>query len=145
MLLLSLIMITNIMLPVDGSSFSEKAGEYAIYLAKHLNAELTAIHVIELGMWDKLDSDYIESKKLKQADICFSSLKDKAAKESVKMETKILVSKDITESILEESRDGDYNLGVIGSHGLSGFKKMILGSITDKVLKNITMPVLVVR
>lgn len=106
---------------------------------------MTFLHIIKLGATEKLDSENIESLKLKQAEICFSSLKNKAMNESVEIETKILVSKSIPETILEESSDGDYSLIVMGSQGLTGLKKIVLGSVTEKVLKKSTIPVLVVR
>jgi len=133
------------LLPVDGSSFSERAGEHGIYLAKKLEAELIAVHVIKVGTTKKLESENIEKVKLKQANICFSSLKDKAAQASVEIETKIIVSRNIANAVLEEAKDGDYDLIVMGSHGLSGLKKLVLGSITEEILKKSTMPVLIVR
>jgi nucleotide-binding universal stress UspA family protein len=136
-------MIKNIMLPVDGSSFSEKAGVLAIYLAKKLDAKLSAVHVVGLGKATKLENDNIESARIKQAETIFSSIREKASKESLEIETKILVSRDIPETILEESKDGSYDLIIIASHGLSGIKKIILGSVTDDVLKKSTIPVLV--
>ncbi|MAG91339.1 universal stress protein [Candidatus Woesearchaeota archaeon] len=138
-------MIKSIMLPVDGSSFSEKAGEHAIFLAKGLNAKLTAVHVLKLGNTQKLDDENIENAKMKEADTVFSSIKEKATKQSVEMETKILVSRDIVETILEEAKDGNYDVIVMGSHGLSGLKKLILGSVTEEVLKRSTIPVFVSR
>ncbi|MBI2653707.1 universal stress protein [Candidatus Woesearchaeota archaeon] len=137
-------MIKRVLLPVDGSSFSEKAGEYAIYLAKNLNAHIIVIHVIQVGATQKLDSENIEMKKLRQSDLCFKSLKEKAVKEAIELETKILVSRTIVDSILEEAKDGDYDLIVMGSRGLSGIKKLVLGSVTGGVVKKSTIPVLVV-
>lgn len=138
-------MIKKILLPVDGSSFSEKAGEYAINLAKGFNAELIAIHVMQVGATQKLESESIESIKLKQAETCFSSLKEKASDVSLDMETKILVSRSIADAILEEAKDGDYDIIVIASRGLGGLKKLVLGSVTEGILQKSTVPVLVVR
>ena len=81
-------MIKRVLLPVDGSSFSERAGEYAIFLAKSLETELVAVHIIKVGAAKKLKEENIEVSKLKQAEICFSSIKSKAERQSVEMETK---------------------------------------------------------
>ena len=137
-------MIKKILLPVDGSSFSERAGEYAVFLAKNLGAQMVVMHIIKVGATEKLELENIDSKKLKQAEICFSPIKNKAEKESVEVETKILVSRIIADTIIEEAKDGDYELIVIGSRGLSGLKKLVLGSVTEDVLKKSTVPVLVV-
>lgn len=138
-------MIKKILLPFDGSSFSEKAGEYAIYLAKSLGAQLVAVHVIKVGATEKLEGESIEKVKLKQAEICFSSIKSKAEKELIEMETKILVSRTIADAILEEAKDGEYDLIIMGSHGLSGFRKLILGSVTEEVIKKSTIHVLIAK
>jgi len=138
-------MIKKILLPVDGSSFSEKAGEYAINLAKVFNAKLIAVHVIQAGPAQKLESESIEKVKLKQAEACFSSLKKKASDVPLDMETRILVSRSIVDAILEEAKDGDYGIMVIAPRGLGGLKKLVLGSVTEGVLQKSTIPVLVVR
>lgn len=138
-------MIKRIMVPVDGSSFSERASEFSVYLSKTLNAKLVAIHVIKVGATKKLDSENVGKRKLKQAEICFGPIKEKALKNSIEIETKIIVSRKIADTILEEAMDGEYDLIVIGSHGLSGLRKLVLGSVTEEVLKKSSIPVLVVR
>lgn len=137
-------MIKRILLPVDGSPFSERAASYGIFLSKSLGAEISLIHILKVAPAAKLDPEEIKRKKIQQAEICFSSIISKAEKEGLRIDTKILASRKIPQTILNEASDNEYDLIIIGSHGLSGFRKLILGSVTEEILKKSTIPVLVV-
>jgi nucleotide-binding universal stress UspA family protein len=49
------------------------------------------------------------------------------------------------EVISEEAKDGGYDVIVMGTHGHTGIKRVLLGSVTDRVLRLATVPVLVCR
>lgn len=137
-------MVSKILLLLDGSAFANSAAKYAVELAKACNAELTAFHVIHSSGAKPLAAENVEKEKARQAKLCFEAARQIALAGKVGMEEKIALSRSITDAISEEIEAGGYDLAVIGSHGLSGFKKLLLGSVTESILKRKACPTLVV-
>ncbi|MFQ5816272.1 MAG: universal stress protein [Candidatus Hydrothermarchaeaceae archaeon] len=138
-------MIERILLPTDGSAFSERAADYAIGIAKNFKATLMAVHVVEMSAPKQLDVTSLEPEAARRAGTCFESIMEKAADASIDVETKVLISRSIGEALLEEIEEGNYDLVVMGSHGLSGVKKFLLGSVSEAVVHHTTKPVLLIK
>ena len=138
-------MIKRILLPTDGSAFSERAAEYALELAKNLKATVVAIHVVRMSAPKTLDTKNLGGEAARRAKTCFRSIKEKAAGSGVDVETKVLMSRSVRDALLEEIEEYNYDLVVMGAHGLSGFKKFILGSVSDAVVHHSSKPVLLIK
>lgn len=105
-------------------------------------ASLTALHVISVEPPKKLGTESIEREKAKQAELCFRSIEERGNAEGVELKTKILVSWSISDTILEE---GGYDIIIMGSHSISGFKKFLLGSVSEAVVRKAALPVLIIH
>ncbi len=138
-------MIRRILLPTDGSAFSESASKYAVFLAKKCGALLTLLHVISVQPPKKLGAESVEKEKAKQTEVCFKSVEERARAEGVELRTKILVARSISGAILEEAEEGNYDIIIMGSHGITGFKKLLLGSVSEAVVRRAALPVLIVH
>jgi nucleotide-binding universal stress UspA family protein len=138
-------MIERILLPTDGSAFSERAADYALELAKNLNATVVTIHIVRMSAPKVLDAKNLKTESVRRAETCFKSIKEKAKEHGIELETKVLISRSIREALLEEIEDYDYDLTVMGAHGLSGVKKFILGSVSEAVVHRSSKPVLLVK
>ena len=138
-------MIKRILLPTDGSAFSERAADYAIEIANNLKAAVTAVHVVRMSAPKALDTKNIEEEAARKAKTCFRSIVEKAEGSGIDVETKVLMSRSTREALLEEIEEYNYDLVVMGAHGLSGFKKFILGSVSDAVVHHSTKPVLLIK
>lgn len=141
-------MLSKILAAVDGSDNSFRALDHAIFLAKRVEAHLTAIHVVE-----NPPTVYVESQKLlnelltkykaesaKVLDRC----KQAAEKSGVNIET-VLAEGDAATNIVGYAQREGFDLVVIGSRGLGKFKEMVLGSTSSKVLHHTKSAVLIVR
>lgn len=141
-------MLSKILAAVDGSDNSFRALDHAIFLAKRVEAHLTAIHVVE-----NPPTVYVESQKLlnelltkykaesaKVLDRC----KQAAEMSGVNIET-VLAEGDAATNIVGYARREGFDLVVIGSRGLGKFKEMVLGSTSSKVLHHTKSAVLIVR
>lgn len=141
-------MLSKILAAVDGSDNSFRALDHAIFLAKKVEAHLTAIHVVE-----NPPTVYVESQKLlnelltkykaesaKVLDRC----KQAAEMSGVNIET-VLAEGDAATNIVGYTQREGFDLVVIGSRGLGKFKEMVLGSTSSKVLHHIKSAVLIVR
>lgn len=141
-------MLSKILAAVDGSDNSFRALDHAIFLAKMVEAHLTAIHVVE-----NPPTVYVESQKLlnelltkykaesaKVLDRC----KQAAEMSGVIIET-VLAEGDAATNIVGYAQREGFDLVVIGSRGLGKFKEMVLGSTSSKVLHHTKSAVLIVR
>jgi nucleotide-binding universal stress UspA family protein len=139
--------ISKILLPVDGSSYSDHATEYAIYLARLSHAHITAVSCYEwLGHMVDIPDSVIE--ELKQ------NLKKQAA-DVLEKTSQIIDQAGINHTVRTMSgspgsmltnlaKSKEFDLIVMGSHGHSDIAGLFLGSVTHKVLNTIYCPVLVV-
>ncbi len=138
-------MIKRILLPTDGSAFSERAFKYALYIAKLSGASIVALHVVAVPAPKPLDTSSVKREMIRQAEFVLMSVEDRAKAERVAIETKITAARSVSEAILQEVQESGCDLIVIGSHGLTGFRKFLLGSVSEAVVKGASLPVLVVR
>ncbi|MEE9594783.1 MAG: universal stress protein [Candidatus Hydrothermarchaeales archaeon] len=138
-------MIERILLPTDGSAFSERAADYAIGMADKFKSTVVAVHVVEMSAPKQLDIASLDREAARRAETCFKSIREKAEDGDTEVETKVLISRSIGEAILEELEEGNYDLVVMGTHGLSGVKKLLLGSVSEAVVHHTTKPVLLIK
>lgn len=142
--------ITNILVPFDGSSYSVKAFNAALEIAKRKNAKIKVLTCLEkenLGAWYK--DKRVNKKIIKDAKkfaMGFLSKLEKTAKNSdVSLSVHILEAKSISKQILSFADSKKINLIVIGSHGQTGFNRFLLGSVSNAVSQLAKCPVLIIK
>jgi len=147
-------MFKNILVPTDGSGFSNKAVATAARLAKSLGAELLVLHVrsplevphhVEGGalsnLGGKVVMQEIEDEERKLLDAALEI----AAADGMKAETAFVAGYSTYDAIIRIAREQHCDLIVMASHGRGGITSFLLGSETQKVLTHTTIPVLIVR
>jgi nucleotide-binding universal stress UspA family protein len=139
--------ISNILLPVDGSTYSDNAIEYAAYLAGLSGAKVTAVCCYEwTGGLYEINGTVVEALRDKLRIQTQEVLEDagrKLSESGIEHETRSISGAPGTMlSNLAKSRE--FDLIVMGSHGHSDIAGLFLGSVTHKVLNTIYCPVLVV-
>lgn len=137
--------IRKILLPTDGSAFSERAMRYAIFLACCLSASLTGLHVIQIRAPKDLSPENVDKQTIQRAHLCLKRVEEEAEGEVLEVDTKTLFARSISNAILEELEKGGYDLVVMGSHGITGFKKFVLGSVSEAVVHRAKTSVLIIR
>jgi nucleotide-binding universal stress UspA family protein len=129
--------IPNVLVPVDGSSYSMRGAEHAACLAAALKAsmrKITLLRVINLALYverikEGIDPEEEASKILKEAKKVFL----KAEVPEALIMTRVRVGGP-AEEILKEAGEGDYNLVVMGRKGRTALKDLILGGVSSTVL-----------
>lgn len=157
-LLSSSVSIRKILVPVDGSSPSVKALQYAFHLAElqTSNAELVVMHVLEdvkqggaIGLQAKYGNvRLVEGFKRarRQAALEWLEHVQVAAKEKgIRLKTEVLDGDSKVKVIIDYAKKNSVDLIVIGSTGLTGFKRLLLGSIANAVVSSAPCPIMVVR
>jgi nucleotide-binding universal stress UspA family protein len=139
-----------ILCPIDFSEFSIRACHYALSLAEHYRAKLVAQHIVELWRYPYGDyaasaGDYAEfSRALREGG-------KEQLQEFVKKHThdeiqpELVVHEGIAaDSILSFAQERKADLIVMGTHGRRGFDRLVLGSVTDRVMRTAPCPVLAI-
>ena len=145
-------MFKRIVVPLDGSKLAEVALDQAKELAKLFDAELVLLRVIDysdIGSMGDFELIYgfelmalaVETER-QAANEYLAKHSIELAAEGLKVTTQ-LVDGVASKVIVASAQDGD--LIVMSTHGRSGLKRWILGSVAESVLRHATVPVLSVR
>jgi nucleotide-binding universal stress UspA family protein len=138
----------KIIVPIDFSEHSEYALEAAANIAKKYNSELIVLHMLELSNAiltagsDALSEEAVFYLKL--AEQKFETFLDKSYLEGVEV-TQIVKHFKVWSEVNDVANEHDANLIVMGSHGASGIKEVLVGSNTEKVVRHSDIPVLVIK
>ena len=139
----------KILVPTDFSSQAENALRVAAQLAKKFNSEIHLLHIIELPL-HKVDA-FSSNNNIPEA-IYFMKLAHKQFEElGEKDYLKDLVLHEhvnfheIFKGVFHVCKKESIDLVIMGSNGATGFKEMLIGSNTEKVVRTSETPVLVIK
>lgn len=141
----------KILVAIDDSEISANVIQQAAQLAKALNSQITLVQVMTLdpyladaylrmGQSNELIErvrSYVQE-NLTKAQKQFEELGQTVA-------TQVVEGFSVHEEIIKAAQNLEVDLIIMGSHGRTGFKKFILGSVAQKVLGESHIPVLIVR
>ena len=139
---------TNILVPTDFSETAEKALDYAVVLAAKLDARIHLLHVIgipalgvpELGV--AMTSSMIGT-LVADAQVALDQLVARR-RDKVPFGPTLQRTGDARDMILQAAKEVGADLIVIGTHGRRGLSRMLLGSVTDAIVRMAPCPVLTV-
>ncbi|MCQ4343461.1 MAG: universal stress protein [Sulfolobales archaeon] len=142
-------MFKRIVVAYDGSDHAIKALNTAIELAKAFNSKLDVVEVVDtaalLGMGFAPIPSEVIAQIYNKAQNDVEQAKKKAQEAGVKDVISQVLEGDPATSIIEYASKNGADLIVMGSRGLSTFKRLILGSVSSKVVQESRVPVLVVK
>ncbi|MBC2845811.1 universal stress protein [Winogradskyella flava] len=138
----------KIIVPVDFSEHSEYALEAAASIAKKYDSELIVLHMLELSnAIITADNESLNEEAvfyLKLAEQKFEKFLEKPFLEGIKI-TPIVKHFKVWSEVNDIANQHHANLIVMGSHGVSGVKEVLVGSNTEKVVRHADIPVLVIK
>lgn len=140
--------IRNILVPVDFSPNSRKAVDYATAFAKQFGATLTYLHVVQVnyayGEFGAIDFTALEREMRSGAEKELAGLL--AAATGAGLEARSLVREGSPPKVIADvARELGSDLLVISTHGYTGLRHVLMGSIAEHVVRYAPCPVLVVR
>jgi nucleotide-binding universal stress UspA family protein len=139
--------ISKILVAIDGSDASMDAADYAISISKKYNVELYALHVIraDVDLFGQHETSEFMTRMRIEGEKYLNKVKLIADEKNIQIKTEMISSIDIARGIVDYAEENNIDLIVIGTRGISGFKKLLLGSVASHVVTYAHCPVLVVK
>lgn len=145
-------MYQRIVVPVDNSNTSQAALQEVRRFASELNAKVRLVHVIDLAQFAWSANEFMDVPQLQETlrqtgktllDEAVASLKEVG----VEPEVALLETWGglLAKAIIEDARQWQADLVIMGTHGYGGLTHMLLGSVAEGVIRHGTVPVLLVR
>ncbi len=139
----------KILVATDGSENARRAASYGVNIAKATGAEVHALYIIStqhavttrtvMG-WSEAFEEYLANK----GGVAIADVEKLGKEAGVKVEPVFL--KGIpADKILEYAEENNIDLIVMGTHGLTGIKRFLIGSVAESVVRHSKAPVMVIR
>jgi nucleotide-binding universal stress UspA family protein len=144
-----MVSIDRILCPIDFSDFSLDALRHGLRLAQWYSAQLTLFHVYQL--FQPLPVEGIPGAVPVLVDVDPQQIAEEVRRFCASLvgpsgqSVEILVTPgDAAKEIRREAERVPFDLLILGTHGRSGFERLFLGSVTEKVLRSTRVPVLTI-
>ena len=133
-------MLKKILAPTDFSELSVRGVRYACELAKDVGAEVTILNVVTVDE-SGINKGEMGEHKQRLDEFVAKNVADVIANLRI---SKLVDAGQAYVAIIDCAENERIDLIVMSSHGRSGLSRMLIGSVTDKVLRGASRPVLVV-
>lgn len=140
----------HVLVPADGSDASVAAARLAFRTARAFGAQVDLLYVIdlllceELRRFDQRELNEIRAELLEQGERILTVLREEGQRMGLDVESKV-VRGDPFEEIVDQARERGADLIVMGHVGRRPRKKVMLGSVAERVLEFAPCPVMVVK
>jgi len=144
-------MFKHILVPIDGSKTSMLAVSKAAGLAKTFGSKVTLLYVIDPYPFTGVGADFGYGQEqyltaaTAEANIAIDAAKKAMSEAGEQAEGVIAEGHVVHDAIVEAVKNIGADLIVMGSHGRRGLEKLMLGSVTQRILSLVHISVLVVR
>ncbi len=146
-----MISVKKILIPIDSSEYKKKIVDYALSLAKAWDAEITAIHILDMGCGVGYDKHKeIKPEKIQEGKIYAEGLLNEidltAKKEGINIEKEVLEKNDkVGKTIVEYAKKNKMDVIVIGTKGMTTVEEYFFGSVVKDVFQYAHCPVFAIR
>jgi len=141
-------MFKRIVIGVDGSANSLRAVDQSVQLAQQFSSELVIVYVVHIPVtsysYDVLGSLSIFNKLEEEGKNTLAKCEETARSAGVPART-VLLSGDPAQGILDTAAKEGADLVIVGSRGTGTLERLLMGSVSERVVRFSKCPVLVVR
>jgi len=143
-----MVTIKRIMVPTDLSRLSQAAFNHAVTLARRCTARIYLVHVMEpalavVPVYLGVTTKEFERRMLRDAEVRLKKLAQRLGK-SARVAT-VVRRGNVTTELIKAARSLRANLIVISTHGRSGIGHVLVGSVAERIVRQASCPVLIVR
>jgi nucleotide-binding universal stress UspA family protein len=132
----------RLLLATDGSKYSERAAERALTIARSTGAELNIISATDFACELYASAPKVGESLIEKAKEHVDAGKRQAEVVGVKTECFVREG-EAYKAIVDLAREKNAQMIIIGSHGKTGLKRLLMGSVVEKVIGHSPCPVLV--
>lgn len=141
----------KIVVPIDGSGWSQRAIPHAVDIAQNNEAELILLHVFrppateyvgEIALAGQDEQLMALRDEMKQK---LMSIRSEIRSEKVNVRVQLIEGMGVAEIIIDYINDEKADLVVMSSHGRTGINRWLFGSVAHKVMQEVNIPVMVIR
>jgi nucleotide-binding universal stress UspA family protein len=141
----------KIVVPIDGSGWSERAIPHAVDIARNNGAEIILLHVFRVPA-----SEYTDQLALAGQDEQINRIREEVKRylmglrgqmrnQNIECRVQYIEGVGTASLICDYVNEEGVDLVVMTSHGRTGISRFIFGSIAEKVLQGVNVPVLIIR
>jgi nucleotide-binding universal stress UspA family protein len=134
----------RILVPLDGSDCAENVLPMVENLASELKASIALLRVAMAYTFPGVDLVEAELKVVREAEEYLKKIEDRLKAKGFKVDTHVRYGND-AEEILDHANQKDIDMIAMTTHGRSGVKRFLLGSVAEKVLRYSPKPIFLVR
>ena len=135
-------MYQHVLVPTDGSDGTRQAVVHGATIAQQFDATLHAISIVPEGPYGTLGGEAGEAER--DAELAVEQVETEASRKGVETVTEVRQGVP-DEEILAYADDHEIDMIVMGTHGRTGLDRVIVGSVTETVVRKAEVPVVTVR
>ncbi|MDE1764186.1 MAG: universal stress protein [Thaumarchaeota archaeon] len=144
-------LVKHILVPYDGSPFSNRAFEFALDLASKYNSSITVCTVMSDSFFDgsfldvqEPDKRIVDKEKIASMEKYFEKIRILSKKFMIPIKTEAFVSSSVSDSLVAFANSNKVDLIVMGTRG-KGDNRLMLGSVSIGVSQKASAPVLLIK
>lgn len=134
----------RMLVPLDGSGCAENVLPKVEELATELKASISLLRVVYAHTFPGMDPTEAEVKVVREAEEYLGKIGDRLKAKGFKVDSHVRYGND-AEEILDHAAQKDIDFIAMTTHGRSGVKRFLLGSVVEKVLRHSSKPIFLVR
>ena len=134
----------RILVPLDGSGCAEVVLPSVEKLAKELKASVALLRVVYAHTFPGVDPTDAEVKVVREGEDYLRSIEERLKAKGLKVDSHVRYGVD-AEEILDHAAQKDIDFIAMTTHGRSGVKRFLIGSVAEKILRHSPKPVFLVR
>jgi nucleotide-binding universal stress UspA family protein len=144
-------MYKKVLVPLDGSTLAEFVLSHVGTVVEGCSSEITYLRVVEPAIYTDDSSplkwqvlDRINAENHKAADQYLTEIMSRIHYDNVQLRKAVIMGKP-TEGIIKYAEQNDIDLIILATHGRSGVRRLVWGSVAEHVLRTACVPILMIR
>ena len=144
-------MFSHLLIPLDGSPFGDEALAYALSLAQKFDSKITLLHVTSQQWEGEMSAELPEAESLSEwvrssaSQLNLKEQKDQLTADGYQVNALVMKGKPIGDVILKAAATEGVDTIIMSTHGMTGWRRHLYGSVAESVIGHSKIPVLLIR